>query len=559
MAFSASLTTEVRTTGSDTLNGGGFDPGNCTFATDLVGASATGAAPTVSSVSYAFVSGDIGAWLYIAAGTNWVPGWYKITGVAGGVATVDASIGTFGDSNGAARTAAGCATTASPTGGSWTVDYSQQDAVQISYTDIVIDGTTNTKATSAAHPFDVNLVGNIIKVASGTGFSVQRVQIKSVTSNAATVDKSWGTLGSTGGTGKLGGAFATPGGAFSIAVAGMRCYIQSGTYTTSTTSANVAGGGLSNVGAAVRIKGYQTDRCDHTGTRPVYQAGVASTLFIQTGSGDALWVDNIVFDGNAQATTTGINFTKNYWRITRCKFMNFTGVAITTAASDFITIDRCEFTVCSGTCAIQAKSSAHIRWCDFHANSVASINIATGNTAVRVEWCNFYANTHDCIAAANPAGIWIGNCNFYGGTVNGVNITSFTADQTCEIVNCIFEGFTTAAKKGILVNASGTSTVRVLSCAFYNNTADIDTNVPSLNIEGKITLTASPFTNAGSGDFSLNNTASAGASVRRAGLPGTFPAGTSVSYSDVGAVQVGDTGSSGGGGGASRARVAVGF
>src|SRR5260370_4868451 len=73
-------------------------------------------------------------------------------------------------------------------------DSSQQNAAQIAYTDLVIDGTTNTKCTSAANPFGAAHVGNIINVTSGTGFTVQRVQIMSVAGTTATVDKSLGTL-----------------------------------------------------------------------------------------------------------------------------------------------------------------------------------------------------------------------------------------------------------------------------------------------------------------------------------------------------------------------------
>src|SRR3990167_4512430 len=80
-------------------------------------------------------------------------------------------------------------------------DYSQQDAAQHSYTDIVIDAVTNTYCTSAARAFSSVDVGNFIKITSGTGFTVQTVLVKSVTAGVARMDKSLGTLGSTGGTG----------------------------------------------------------------------------------------------------------------------------------------------------------------------------------------------------------------------------------------------------------------------------------------------------------------------------------------------------------------------
>src|SRR5204862_226565 len=49
-------------------------------------------------------------------------------------------------------------------------DYSQQDAAQITYTDLVIGGTT-TQLTSAANPFTSAHVGNTINVTGGTGFT----------------------------------------------------------------------------------------------------------------------------------------------------------------------------------------------------------------------------------------------------------------------------------------------------------------------------------------------------------------------------------------------------
>jgi len=59
-------------------------------------------------------------------------------------------------------------------------------------------------------------------------------------------------------------------------------------------------------------------------------------------------------------------------------------------------------------------------------------------------------------------------------------------------------------------------------------------------------ITAGPFTNSGSGDYSLNATAGGGVACKLAGYPGAFPGGTSTGFLDAGAVQT-----SGGGGGGS--------
>lgn len=68
------------------------------------------------------------------------------------------------------------------------------------YTDLVIDGVTNTKVTSAARPFTAADVNNYINVANGvSGFTAGRYQIASVLAGAATLSAAVGTIGSTGG------------------------------------------------------------------------------------------------------------------------------------------------------------------------------------------------------------------------------------------------------------------------------------------------------------------------------------------------------------------------
>src|SRR4051794_13294314 len=71
-------------------------------------------------------------------------------------------------------------------------DYSQQDAAQVTYTDLVI-GATTTQLTSAANPFTSAYVGNTINVTGGTGFTVGRYNIRSVAGSTATMDRAVGT------------------------------------------------------------------------------------------------------------------------------------------------------------------------------------------------------------------------------------------------------------------------------------------------------------------------------------------------------------------------------
>lgn len=96
-----------------------------------------------------------------------------------------------------------------PTVASPGTDYSQQDDAQVTYTDIVIDASDPRLITSAANPFTSDHAGNGIRFTSGAGFitgSTNWFIIESVSGNTATLDRGAGTLGSTGGNGRLGGA-----------------------------------------------------------------------------------------------------------------------------------------------------------------------------------------------------------------------------------------------------------------------------------------------------------------------------------------------------------------
>src|ERR1700736_2212184 len=84
-------------------------------------------------------------------------------------------------------------------------DRSQQNAAQFSYTDLVVDAVTNTKVTSAAHAFTSAEVGNLIQITAGAGWTTGFYQVVSVAGAIATLDRSPAAVGTTGGTGALGG------------------------------------------------------------------------------------------------------------------------------------------------------------------------------------------------------------------------------------------------------------------------------------------------------------------------------------------------------------------
>ncbi len=295
---------EVNSGGSDTNHGGGFDTG-ATFATDLAGTTATGV-PVVTSASYNFIARDVGHYVFIKSGTNWIPGWYLIASVATNAATLTATVGSailyssIGGMASGPNTAVGCATTASPTGGTWGIDYSRGTSPGISYTDAVIDATTNTKYTSVGFPCGVNLIGNIMSVTAGTGWTVQRAEIVSISGTVATCDKALGTTSSIAGVAGLGGALASPAMATGLMVANNWIATRntgSPTLYTMSNSSNVSGGRVTLVGgsgACSVIFGYATNRyLTNTDTRPTLKPSANSTTLINAASGSPSFVRNL--------------------------------------------------------------------------------------------------------------------------------------------------------------------------------------------------------------------------------------------------------------------------
>ncbi len=536
MALGPATIFAVDAGGSDTANGGAFDP-LATMATDLTATVATSSAPVVASASYNFVAGDVGHWLFIKSGTAWIPGWYQIAsvGTPANAATLTATIGSailyLGNTN--TSTVAGCATTAGPSVGTWSIDYSQKTAPIYTYTDMVIGGTT-TQFTSAAHPVGPNIVGNIIAITSGTGFTFpQRVLVSSVSGTTATCDKTLGTGASTGGNGGLGGALASPGmaGGLIVASSGVSrniVHIKGGTDYSCSTSSNVAGGRITDAHNATWI-GFASTRFDY-GTKPIIKCGAASvTLFSDTVTGCI--VDNLEFKGNSQTTSRGF-FSDNGTQssILRCKFNGFNNTAIYMDFSNGHWVHACEITACTTSASAVYLSGATgclVSGCSVHDNSTAGLNIA-GNTAL------------DCIMANNSGASSVGiafgqngkaiGCTAYLNGSDGFDLTGNGA----RAINCVaylnagwgFNNSSAAGSTAFLINCA--------SDAAHSGSVNY-TNIIQAWVIGFITLTADPFTAKASNDFSLNATAGGGALLRSLAFPQSFPGLSTANYTDIGA------------------------
>lgn len=85
----------------------------------------------------------------------------------------------------------------------------------------------------------------------------------------------------------------------------------------------------------------------------------------------------------------------------------------------------------------------------------------------------------------------------------------------------------------------------LVACAGGNNSSGNTSGSP-VQVPTLVNLTGDPFINAGSADFSLDNTTSEGAACRAAGFPGVFYGPSTTGYLDIGAVQHQDSGGAAG-------------
>jgi hypothetical protein len=394
------------------------------------------------------------------------------------------------------------------TGASGT-DFSQQDSAQYSAADLTVDSVTNTKVTSAAHSFVASDVGNLMQITAGAGFTTGFYQIVSVTSGAATLDRSPAAVSTAGGTYAVGGALSTPGRAVAGMVANNIAYLKSGSYSITTATAG-PGGPLTSAAAGGKIVGYGTTRSEtNTDTPPTITLAAASvTAVALTGPGLA---SNIAFDGasqtSAKATSGG-----NFWR---CSFIRFTS-----ASTNGI------FIGCSATNNSAGIFSGNAFYCEAYSNSSSP----------------FVGSAFYCIASNNTGAGYtpaangtVMGCVAYANTGAGVSANAGSAYQ---ILNTHCE-----ANGGAGFLLANSNFKILLNCSAYNNTGGAISSTITQTQSGFISVTAgSVFNNAASGDFSLNNTANQGALLRAAGYPALFPRGLTANYADIGAAQHQDSG-----------------
>jgi len=409
-------------------------------------------------------------------------------------------------------------------------DYSQQDAKNtvgnnISTTDAVAVGTG--VITSATATFTSAIVGNIIYLQGGTGaLAAGWYQVTARASTTSiTIDRS--VAAGTGITMNIGGANSDPAIVAPLLVATNTVYQKAGTYTITSASTNVAGGCVA-VSVRVKWEGYQTTRGD-LGTKPIYLASGISTFTLFSATGLSSAYRNLEFDGAALTSSRGFaqNSAQTYNDLLTARNCTNSGFALIGTP---MYATRLFATGCTtaGAAINGSAATAVLTACEATGNTVTGIS-TLGSVMSCLSWNNTGATTDGILTSVAK------NCTSYGNGRDGYRTTL----NGVYLANCIAE-----ANGAFGFNDPNTS-ASLLNCAGFNNTSGATSGVFVFNA-GFVTGTASFFTNAVGGDFSLNNTASAGASARAAGIPGVFPGGLTTGYLDIGAAQHADPASSGG-------------
>ncbi len=429
-------------------------------------------------------------------------------------------------------------TGAQENGGGYTsggTDYSQQDAAQLSLTDLV-SADPWTTITSVTGGFTAAMVGNIIHItSSAANFTPGWYEIITrVDTNTITVDRACGSTGAgAAGVGAVGGAFLLGGALddefFESTVAGNTVYIKTGTYTLGEAISLAVG-----IGTAVsplNIIGYVTNRTTipYTTNRPTLICGANAVLF-----GPYTRVYNLIF---TTTHATGIVLDNPGNLLFNCKITNTTNAASAVKLDGINgSIVYCDITS-TGTTSKGVEVNAYgtqIFYSYIH-DSVTCISVGSGPTAIVgnvIEGCT------TGIATGGTAGNFIANNTIYGAAVPAGTGISGTTSYANVVINNIISYLATGASWTTQENASYWDYNN-----YYNNTTADRSNVPI----GANDIDADPaFVDAATGDFRV------GTNMKAVGFPGTLVniglSANCVGYTDMGAVQRIEPAATGGGG-----------
>lgn len=373
-------------------------------------------------------------------------------------------------------------------------DYSLQDGPQVTF-----DGATITASGSSAV---ITLSGytvattdnrNFLQISGGTNFTAGVYEIVSVNvgANQWTLDRNPTTGSASGMTGRMGGAFGTPGKLHSVmsGTADLKGNIKSGTYVLTTTTAG-PGGPISLGNQGQRLEGYENTFGDK-GAAPVLDAGALTSFTFLTTTAASINFVNIKVDGKGNSAVNGFSVSADS-NAYKCYAAN--------CAVGFGGDAQGAFTACtSDGCTTGFQSSQAIQACEaiggttgftLPDNGTTTGCVARGCSGIGFSCGNNSQRVINCTARG---------CSGDGFDASGSNASFFA----CVATHNGGFGFDVVART-LMVN-----------CAGFSNTSGNRDLTPDHD-HGFQALSADPWTS--STDLRPNNTAGGGAVLRAYGI-----------------------------------------
>lgn len=557
MALSVSTVWEIRTTGG-VDHGGGFagSTANTLAFTDLDCDDST----TCTSDAAGFTAAMEGAVITIAAGDeHWVAGDYVIANYVAAdeveLATMPVEEGEHGE-NGTGHVHG-------------STDYSQQNDPQVSRSNFTADTVTLTSAT--ADTFTHAMIGNLIYLSAGTHVTTGFYEIKTyIDDHSVTLDRdpaTGGVIDHGDCVGQVGGAQSRPvlvcaAIPAASAVGANRVWIKAGEYVVAST-VTVTGAGTKITPHV--ITGYNTTRGDATAPCVTWNADNGN-FDVYTSGAAYIWLEYITATNRVGSATTrttnGFNtytgshvgalfyrcratnvgdrgfYAGIYTSIIGCESDNFGVTNNSSYPAGFDLHDRYgALTV--GCYAHDGNGYGFIYGSDSYFCKSCIADTCTGVTGDF--GTGFYIYSTSQITMIDSIVVY--NCK------NGVKLGNASSNYLVLLIDCILANNTTG-----IASAAGKGIVKLLGCAFYHNTNEIDTNTTVIETIPRISLGQDhgndPFTDAAAGDFSLDSSVT---EIIGTGWPGQFLSGGALTtwhgHPDYGAVQTEDVAGGGSGGG----------
>jgi hypothetical protein len=407
-------------------------------------------------------------------------------------------------------------------------------------------GTCSPACTSTTHG-----PGNFINIASGTGCTTGLFEILSQAAGTITVDHTMGSA-TNACVGVVGGPLLTISKFYSSAVNGNIAHLKNGTYTVTTGLGNTT---LQNIA----IIGYQTSHhtisnCEaQSDTRPLVTSSTNSVNIFNTGPNAAQFTLFCNITVSSTAATKGDCFhATNLWvgltiinaKLSGCN-IGINGEDQVDFPIQYLLVRNTEITGTVSHCINNTEGGIfknnYIHACGgdgftYGAHSAIGGFYAQFIGNVIVSNVHGINATHGLAASTAGPQLDLQNNTIANNSSDGVTVvTSLTGAASLQMICNVIYGNTgwglngPATPGAIVVNRTN---------AYGSNGSGNINNIVAGN--GDVTLSAGPFTNSGSGDYSLNSTAGGGAAARAACWPGAFPGGTTTGNLDIGAVQHAD-------------------